>query len=1006
MTSYLPAHRLTVFAPRSIDPTEVTPFRIAGNLIENDNWEIDATGSLGVVGGAATKSSTWAISGASSLKIDVANSNFSGALLRKRDASRFPGTAGLQYIFEYWMFATGSAIGKSMYAYINWYNSGGGIISASSAATTLVAGWNKLSVTATAPALTATIDPEVICNGAQGTFTVWCDLPWLGVTGATPHRDALQITTLPNVSAWPGHLYSLPIGRTGRVDVLSKKTDIGQQTFTVLDHILTSQSARWFTSFLGDAKGRGQLMGLKVFVEQSLDGGATWAPYWTGRLQTIDSDGKLKFSLSVSDLNEDLKMKSFVSGTLHANVQSYAGPLSLLPLGVTVPYGPLQPPAPLPASVHTSITIANGAYVTLSDGGARAENRVTKELLKASLPPIQDSNTFFGPGVPFGEIPKYGGPLRTKIKHLSGANSGSTGVYKIGYLWTSSFARQETRSSFVLALAINALDDTSEPGYLALPAAGVTLSIIATWIESPAEIQPIVIGDVHPAQFEKDLAAGYFGYLYKPGEIKPSNKNFGDAKRSVPVATSVFTTLITDLTFPTFRGIITASEEVGAFIEKNINPSYSLGFFLDALGTFTPIDLRLPTSAPGITISDADVEPSNSGWEQSRTQAVQRVDTQYYYDYLPPPPSTDNSDVPSIIDIVVKSIANPLEVLDIGTSDIGDVVASFDAPGYRYMAGETINNVSRQNYMVNQLSKFARELTRPFGSGAMTCMLNLRRSVTVPKPGDLRIISVSWLPDPNTNVRGGSRVMRCTELTENGLLLSARFLDYGTSGTAGVPSLGTPTKAPAPFDKNAINEVVTLNAAGDPVELNVAVTPTSVGSAPAVDSPLWYWPWPMYPGLLTFSLTVLIPVLPGGQRIWVRGRSRPGGYSIFQQPSAWVVTASVDLTTLTAPSGLSITNVGSTKLTVNYTPAAGMKTQLLLSQPNGQPYTLYATLPPGTTSCDVIGLDPSTTVGIKLRSTDGVGGYSAEITTTQAMSAPGSDAALGIVLAFRLTNYS
>ena len=45
------------------------------------------------------------------------------------------------------------------------------------------------------------------------------------VAGA-PHSDNFQVTTLPNIAGWKPYLYH-PEGRTGKIEVLSRVTDIG-----------------------------------------------------------------------------------------------------------------------------------------------------------------------------------------------------------------------------------------------------------------------------------------------------------------------------------------------------------------------------------------------------------------------------------------------------------------------------------------------------------------------------------------------------------------------------------------------------------------------------------------------------------------------------------------------------------------------------------------------------------------------------------------------------------
>lgn len=93
------------------------------------------------------------------------------------------------------------------------------------------------------------------------------------IAGA-PHTDAFKIATAEGVFGFKSYM-GMPSGRRGRIDVLSKKTDIGQLGFDVLDQRTTpggSNAQRWVTAFIGDNRGLVRFVRLKCFVEESLYG--------------------------------------------------------------------------------------------------------------------------------------------------------------------------------------------------------------------------------------------------------------------------------------------------------------------------------------------------------------------------------------------------------------------------------------------------------------------------------------------------------------------------------------------------------------------------------------------------------------------------------------------------------------------------------------------------------------------------------------------------------------
>src|SRR5205085_608658 len=102
-------------------------------------------------------------------------------------------------------------------------------------------------------------------------------------------------------------------------------------------------------------------------------------------------------------------------------------------------------------------------------------------------------------------------------------------------------------------------------------------------------------------------------------------------------------------------------------------------------------------------------------------------------------------------------------------------------------------------------------------------------------------------------------------------------------------------------DPNAVDVVVTVNAAADPVEVHYAVTATSVGVRPVDSAAAW-----TYGATANASSTVRVRSLPQGTRVWIRARSRSTGTKL-KLPSAWVYLGApgyVTMGTITAPSAV------------------------------------------------------------------------------------------------------
>src|SRR5437762_370091 len=187
--------------------------------------------------------------------------------------------------------------------------------------------------------------------------------------GAT-HSDPFKVTTLPNLSGWKPYL-DVPRGRTSRINVLERSSDVGTMSFGLIDKALTPgmNATRWVTAFLGDANGDPRLGGLKCVVEESLDGGATWAAWFTGHVKGLALDGRARYQLTVRDLFYDLGRLPLFETPPHSSITYAARPL-LLPIGASASYGALPATPDLPGTIVSPIaiggsTIANAARVNI-----------------------------------------------------------------------------------------------------------------------------------------------------------------------------------------------------------------------------------------------------------------------------------------------------------------------------------------------------------------------------------------------------------------------------------------------------------------------------------------------------------------------------------------------------------------------------------------------------------------------------------------------------------------
>jgi hypothetical protein len=293
-----------------------------------------------------------------------------------------------------------------------------------------------------------------------------------------------------------------------------------------------------------------------------------------------------------------------------------------------------------------------------------------------------------------------------------------------------------------------------------------------------------------------------------------------------------------------------------------------------------------------------------------------------------------------------------------------------------------------------EAAAMARNVLRPYANGAQLATFTCARTANTTNiwPGTFFTATISSTPDPASNTRGVIRLYCCSERREQGPTVQITAVDWGKGIQANPPqSLGTPATV-ANDTAHACHCLVTPNLQNQPFEVHLAVTTTAVGARPADSSPLWF-PLNRYDGATAWDAYAY--GLPGGSRVWWRARTTFGNAHTFkdpttpiflmQLPSVWAYApSSVDLSTLTAPTGLATSVVTTRGFTVSWAnPDASLVTEIWVSQPVTAARVFVARLPPGSTSYTLTGLLAGTTYRVGVRATDGKGGF-AEATIDQA----------------------
>ncbi|MEO7457268.1 MAG: hypothetical protein ABIY52_13475, partial [Gemmatimonadaceae bacterium] len=632
---------------------------------------------------------------------------------------------------------------------------------------------------------------------------------------------------------------------------------------------------RWVTEFIGNAAGQTRLKGCKFTLERSLDGGASFDPYFAGRVRNTSMSRPLWWDFDLKDSADDLNRKIFVGSPQ----VSYAFPAALVPVGVPEPFANFEVSPRLSGALAWSL---EAGVLTLDVDQLPRLALVTKAA--------QDA--------------QQGSSLRiVKMTKNAGADTGY-------FLWVrGSYANFDGTANTLIPsdgtphyrysqLLLSELPVT-DPRYTSRTGWSTDVACYAFIDGPPSPDVPLLVGDVHPVQYLADIVDGKFSVFPGTNTVYPL----------VARETTSWAALLADPSFGTMRDIPTAATKANDYAEKYILQRYNLAWRINGDGEVVLIDLRRTSAlASAVTLTDADlvadVEPT---WADSRDGAITAVQVTYYLDATIPAEDIDHAaeQYPALPTTMIRS--SPLDALvlnDLTTfKDVGEKIVKIDARGSRAGDGEFTDTGKRIDTLDKEIRAAVAEFLKPFGTGTITVPVTYRAQGNAASvyPGTYAIVQHTKLPDPATNERGGGRLVLCLSRDEQDGRIAIQWIDFGADVGAASPTVSSIAIATEP---NAVDVDVTLNASSDPVEVGVAITADTVVVRPAQTSSAW-----VYGAALRASGIARVGTLPSGFRIWARARSQA---STLARPSAWVFPAGAGYVDLTGPApsaGLTASNI-------------------------------------------------------------------------------------------------
>jgi len=824
-------------------------------------------------------------------------------------------------------------------------------------------------------------------------------LYYTGSTVLTPapsssHSSSFKITSFQSGSVAGFAPYMrIPQGNPGEFNLETARSSVGTYTVEMLDaRTVTSASNnanRWVTAFIGDANAKLSIIGKKGYIEETTDSGSTWNPFFVGRINSINLTSPLTYAFEFGDSLEILKQKIF---SLPPNV-SYASFKSALPIGGITNTISLSSASFISASTPLAISnvrwsgpTATDRWITLT---AAAVNRDDNFWLKGNG---------YGIGAAIGNI---FGVLNGQNKYRCAiSSSGAINYYQVDFVQTPANIKESDLIQPIETIRVVELPQ-NDPQYSAistLPTGSTAKNIIIYRVlgDEGDEIEPFYLNTT-PYQLIRDICDGKF-FVQTANTAK------------IPYNSASLAALETGSQLPKMLFRIEEEMEAVEFLEKHICLPYSLGYTFDTvLSGSVPLSqirffsTQIPSSSTGIATLDADDIISNVDKSWETTEPLLYVQGNYY---------TENRRI-----ISRKTIANNPDVDTspttlngyssiIGLDNVTDSTyeaVTVDFNGIRgldastFNPSATINNVPAINWAKGTAERFLMQIYNRKKSGnprvQFQCVRNA--NTTAIKVGDFVFVNLDVLPNQATRIRGGTRLYQVMQKVPNGLTVDFLLADSGVNTTMATPTLGTVT---SPRANTATFNVTTTESAS--VEIQYAVTSTS-DSAPAESSAQWLLFAKQ--NINNTTATITISNLPEGRKIFIRVRATANDNSEIKLPSGYAVSAGTDLTNISAPSNISVTNITSRAATVSWTNTNTFYSlQVYLASPAGTPDTPIIELPPESSTYRLTGLqlNSSTSHTVGVRYADAYKGFSPFVTSsfTAAGTAPTLDAPAANIL--------
>ena len=803
--------------------------------------------------------------------------------------------------------------------------------------------------------------------------------PMTPISGS--HSDAFKIATMNGVSGFQPYL-NPPTGNFGETTLPSCKVTVGSIIFTVLDKRLTeggSNYVRWASSFLADADKRLRLMGRKVLIEESIDGGATWSLYFVGRISAVDTIGALQYQFTVNDSVNDLTRTIFTD-KFYPSLE-YCNPVVLHPYGFSssvfnfpavIPIrGTVTSVDPLSGYLNISVDDVFNQGSTVPVGSpAGVYGSGSNQLSNQFLSEVPTNAQHFIPSF-YSIVGNLGLPTSYTTDTWTTGNKvvlGTSPTSTLGSMWLNNWSKDtySKDGNSYLSSIVCVAGNSGSADYVPLTSFTLGEKVYFYILGITARYY---LGPTSPLQVVKDILDGhYFDTAGSHGELI-----------KIPYDSSL-DALIGDTTgqIPQALFYIDKSMTIVDFLEKHVCQPYSIAYgTVPAMNGSSPeSQLRffktvLPLTIPSANISDVNDVVADNQVQWTAGVPLSKINFTMYEDQYNPVSSqgSSNSNNALITTPIVWAFMN---------SDVYLPQATLDVDGLGVREGQDLAYTAdsfTSSFAYGNPAKQAGYLNRRWGFGSPTITVTCRRTspIVASQIGDWMLVDMSKMPNQATNLRGGVRLMQVTQKAPQGATIRMKFVDGALNSSSVAPTVGS-----LQLLSGSLIPVVQLPVSSSIpalISYEVLVCPIGEGTPNATDTR-----WTPADSQRVTS-TTLMNYLSAQLGVRVYGRARSEGYlsGDLVLPSSWVQASNyIDTAYLNPPSGLALDKI--TTHSVRGSWLTGSNTALvevMMSSPNYPTgsFTRKALLPAGTGQYIATGLEldafPSHSYGVRHRDTFG-----------------------------------